>query len=65
MCVFGSVDTTTEDFFMELVPQHNAQTLVPIITLQIAPWSTIWSNEWATYNSLASLIGYTYSTVSE
>ena len=63
MWVFGDVDTTTKDFFMQIVPRRDAQTLLPIITRHIAAGSTIWSDEWAAYSGLAGLNGYAHSTV--
>jgi len=60
--VFGGVDLGTGSFFMELVPQRDAATLVPIIQRLILPGSTVWSDEWAAYNQLNAL-GYIHQTV--
>lgn len=61
MGVWG-VDLGTGSFFMELVPQRDAATLVPIIQRIILPGSTVWSDEWAAYNQLNAL-GYVHQTV--
>ena len=56
------VDTTTHDFFMELVPRRNAATLLPLIQQYVLPSMTIWSDEWAAYNGLDAL-GCMHQTV--
>ena len=56
--VFGGVDLGTGSFFMELVPQRDAATLVPIIQRLILPGSTVWSDEWAAYNQLNAYVVY-------
>jgi len=43
---------------MELVPQRDAATLVPIIQRLILPGSTVWSDEWAAYNQLNAYVVY-------
>lgn len=53
--VFGGVDLTTKDFFIELVPRRDAATLLPIIQRHIVPGSTIWSDQWAAYGGLNQL----------
>ena len=60
--VFGGVEIGTDIFFMELVPQRNATTLVPIIQRYTRPGTRIWSDEWAAYNGL-NAIGYIHETV--
>ena len=60
--VFGGVDLGTGSFFMELVPQRDAATLIPIIQRNILPGSTVWSDEWVAYNNLNAL-GYIHQTV--
>ena len=47
---------------MELVPQHDAATLIPIIQRLILPGSTVWSDDWVAYNQLNAL-GYVHQTV--
>ena len=42
---------------MELVPRRNAVTLLPIIQQHTLPGITIWSDEWAAYNRVATLPG--------
>ena len=41
--------------YMEIVAQRNAATLLPIIQQHVANGSTVWSDEWAAYNRVASL----------
>ena len=60
--VFGAVDLTTVDFFMELVAQRNGATLIPIIQRNVVPGSRVWSDEWAAYNGLIAA-GYQHETV--
>jgi len=60
--VFGKVDLATGDFFMELVPQRDAATLIPIIRRHILPGTRIWSDEWGAYNTL-NQYGYVHQTV--
>ena len=40
---------------MELVPQRDATTLIPIIQRNILPGSTVWNDEWAAYNDYNQL----------
>ena len=42
---------------MELVPDRAAATLLPIITAHVAPVTEVWSDQWASYNNVASLRG--------
>ena len=60
--VFGGIDLTTKEVFMELVPRRDAATLIPIIQRVILPGTTIWSDMWPAYNGLAAL-GYQHDTV--
>ena len=60
--VFGGVDLTTKEFFMELVPQRDAVMLIPIIQHTIQADTRIWSDEWGAYNNLNQL-GYIHQTV--
>lgn len=62
--VFGGVDLTTKEFFMELVPRRDAATLLPIIQRNIVAGSTIWSDQWAAYGTL-NQIGMHYSAIGE
>jgi len=62
MWVFGAVDLQTKEFFMEVVQQRDAATLLPIIRQNILPGSRIWSVERAAYCGLPGL-GYVHETV--
>jgi len=53
--IFGGVDLTTNDFFLELVPDREVATVFPVIVRNIALDSTIWSDR--RYESISSL-GY-------
>ena len=55
----------TGSFFMELVPQRDATTLIPIIQRNVLPGSTVWNDEWAAYNDYNQLnaLGYIHQTV--
>ena len=41
--------------YMQIVPQCDATTLLPIINSHVAPGTTVWSNQWAAYNRVSSL----------
>jgi ISXO2-like transposase domain len=60
--VFGGVDLTTKQFFIELVPRRDEPTLTPIIQRNIVAGTTIWSDMWAAYNNLPAA-GYPHQTV--
>lgn len=60
--VFGGVELGTGNFFMQLVSQRDAATLLPIIQRHIRPGTRIWSDQWAAYNGLNGL-GYQHQTV--
>ena len=62
MQVFGGIDTTTHDFFVELVPCCGAATMLPLIQWYFLPGTTIWCSKWAAYNGLIAL-GYIHETV--
>ena len=57
--VFGLADTSQKPAvgYMELVPRRDAATLLPIIQQHVLPGTTIWSDEWAAYNRVASIPG--------
>ena len=64
--VFGMVDTSTEPAtgYMELVPNRQAATLLPIINAHVAPGTIIHSDEWSSYCQVGSLSNVaTYETV--
>ena len=50
--VFGLVDTSQTHSlgYMEIVPQRDAATLLPLINNHVAPGTIIHSDEWAAYN---------------
>ena len=48
MWVFGGIDRDTNEIFMVPVEDRSAATLIPIIL----PGSTIYSDEWASYNAI-------------
>ncbi|KAH7822170.1 putative Uncharacterized transposase-like protein [Monocercomonoides exilis] len=68
MWVFGAVERKkdkmdeTRNFFVMIVPDRSASTLIPIIQKHILPHSTIMSDEWKAYSSLSRL-GYNHLTV--
>jgi len=43
--------------YMKIVDQRDAATLLPIISNHIVPGTTVWSDMWAAYNSIATLPG--------
>ena len=43
--------------YMELVPQRDAITLLPIIQHHVLPGTTVWSDQQAAYNNVGSLPG--------
>ena len=57
--VFGMADASQNSAVgcMELVPQGDATTLLPIIQQHVLPGTTIWSDQWAAYNNVGSLPG--------
>ena len=50
-------DTSVEPAlgYVQIVPQRDATTLLPIIQQHVAPGTVVWSDEWAAYNHVASL----------
>ena len=51
-------DTSVEPAlgYVQIVPQRDATTLLPIIQQHVAPGTVVWSDEWAAYNHVASLL---------
>lgn len=61
--VFGGICRETGECFMFAVPDRSAATLMPIITANIRPGTTVLSDQWRAYNGIALLPGYTHETV--
>ncbi|KAG0440322.1 hypothetical protein DMUE_1827 [Dictyocoela muelleri] len=61
--VFGIADTSTtpSKFYVRVVPDRRAETLIPIITEICRPGTIIWSDQWRAYNSLFNI--YSHETV--
>ena len=55
--VFGMVDMSQQPSlgYMEVVQSRDAATLHPIIQRHLHPGTTVWSDEWAAYNTIAAL----------
>ena len=61
---FGGANRDTGEYFAVLVERRDAATPLPIINQYIHPGTTIYSDQWSAYNSIA--IGpnqYTHKTV--
>uniref|UniRef100_A0A1X7VKF1 ISXO2-like transposase domain-containing protein n=1 Tax=Amphimedon queenslandica TaxID=400682 RepID=A0A1X7VKF1_AMPQE len=52
--VFGGIEQGTGECFMVEVPDRSAATLLPIIFKHVRPSTTIISDKWRAYSSLAS-----------
>ena len=63
--VFGIADTSRSPAIghMEVVDQHDAATLLPIIHQNVRPGTTIWSNGWAAYRQVANDGRYNFQWV--
>ena len=55
--MFGMVDTSHDPAlgYMQIVPQRDAMTLLPIIRNHVAPGTTVWSDQWRAYNRVSSI----------
>ena len=55
--MFGICDTSYSPAlgYMQIVPQRDAATLLPIVQSHVAPGMIIWSDQWAAYKNLSSL----------
>lgn len=60
--VFGGIDSSNNDCFMEMVSDRSKNTLVEVIRRRIRPGTTIISDCWASYEGL-EIYGYTHKTV--
>uniref|UniRef100_A0A915LB63 ISXO2-like transposase domain-containing protein n=1 Tax=Romanomermis culicivorax TaxID=13658 RepID=A0A915LB63_ROMCU len=60
--VFAGYDVETKESFMVPVARRNAATLLPLIQQYIRPGTTIISDMWGAYNTVANL-GYQHLTV--
>lgn len=56
--VFGMVDTTHIPAvgYMEIVTNRDAATLIPIMQAHIQPGTVIWSDKWAAYNTVSTVV---------
>ena len=63
--VFGIVDTSHQPAlgYMQIVPQRNAATLLPIIQSHVQPGSIVHSDEWRTYSRIQSQLHLQHNTV--
>ena len=65
--VFGIVDTCTSHQpalgYMQIVPQRNAATLLPIIQSHVQPGSIVHSDEWRAYSKIQSQLHLQHNTV--
>lgn len=61
--VFGGICRETGECFMFTVPDRTAATLMPIITANILPGTTVISDQWRAYNAIGTLPGLNHLTV--
>jgi transposase-like protein len=62
--VFGGLCCETDEVFMFTVPDRSAATLIPIIMNHIRPGTTVISDRWQAYNTIATVgQGYVHRTV--
>ena len=61
--VFGGICRETNECFMFPVQDRTAATLLPIISANILPGTTVISDQWAAYNTVGGLPGLTHLTV--
>lgn len=63
--VFGIVDTsfTPGRGYMCVVPNRSENTLLPIIESVVLPETTIWSDSWAAYRNISSVLGFSHQMV--
>ena len=55
--VFGGICRQTGECFMFTVPDRTAATLLPIISTNILPGTTIVSDQWRAYNRIVAIAG--------
>ena len=60
--LFGEIDSETLRIVVEICDDRKAETLIPIITSTVRPFSTIFSDQWKAYNTL-SYYGFNHYTV--
>jgi transposase len=60
--VFGCIEKSTRNAFVQIVERRDRETLMPLITQNVAKGSTIYSDQWAAYFTLKDE-GYTHDTV--
>lgn len=61
--VFGGLCRESGECFMFTVPDRSAATLMPIITAQICPGTTVISDQWQAYNGIGAVPGLAHQTV--
>ena len=60
--VFGMVERGTKKCVLHMVDDRKRETLLPIITRYVKPGTTIYSDQWAAYNTIPNE-GYNHLTV--
>lgn len=60
--IFGLIERTTNKLVIYPIDNRSANTLIPLIQKHVKPGSRIYSDSWATYQTL-NPIGYEYFTV--
>ena len=61
--VFGGLCRETGDYFMVPIPNRSMKTLIPIISANILPGTTIISDQWRAYNAISTLPGITHERI--
>jgi len=61
--VFGGLCRETGDCFLIPVPNRSKEPLMPIISANILPGTTIVSDQWRAYNAIGTLRGISHQSV--